>query len=68
MKKIILSIALLSIWSCTEATKKQTVNGSPFLTAVHWTVGGLTVSHMPPGWKIVDSVLTFTTAQILEEI
>ena len=39
-----------------------------FLTAVHWTVEGLANGdHMPPGWKIVDSVLTFTTAQILEE-
>ena len=68
MKKIILSIALLSIWSCTEATKKT---NSEWITLFDGSsLDGWRAyngDHMPPGWKIVDSVLTFTTAQILEE-
>ena len=33
-----------------------------------WKDGELIMSpKMPPGWKIIDSVLTFKTEQILEQ-
>jgi hypothetical protein len=68
MKKIILSIALLSIWSCTEAPKKtnsEWINLFDGSSLDGWRA--YNGDQMPPGWKIVDSVLTFTTSQILEE-
>ena len=68
MKKIILTIFLLSIWSCTESSKK--IN-SEWITLFDGTsLDGWRAyngDQMPPGWKIVDSILTFTTNQILEE-
>jgi hypothetical protein len=68
MKKIILSIALLSIWSCAEAPKKKS---SEWITLFDGTsLAGWRAyngDQMPPGWKIVDGILTFTTSQILEE-
>ena len=68
MKKITLFIALLTIWSCTEASKKTknewiTLFDGSSLDGWRAYNG----DQMPPGWKIVDNVMTFTTAQILEE-
>jgi hypothetical protein len=47
---------------------KNPVTGSPYLTVASlegWRA--YNGDQMPPGWKIVDGILTFTTAQILEE-
>ena len=68
MKKITLFIALLTIWSCTEASKKTK---NEWITLFDGSsLDGWRAYNgyqMPPGWKIVDNVMTFTTAQILEE-
>ena len=68
MKHIILAIILLSIYSCAEPTNNKT---SEWITLFDGTSlegwKAYNGDQMPPGWKIVDSVLTFTTSQILEE-
>ena len=58
MKKIILSIALLSIWSCTEAPKKtnsEWINLFDGSSLDGWRA--YNADQMPPGWKIVDGRL-----------
>ncbi|MGB2435024.1 MAG: family 16 glycoside hydrolase, partial [Flavobacteriaceae bacterium] len=67
MRKIILSIAILSIWSCAESSKNKSsewINLFDGSSLEGWRA--YNGDQMPPGWKIVDGILTFTTAQILE--
>lgn len=68
MRKIILSIAILSIWSCAESPKNKSsewINLFDGSSLEGWRA--YNGDQMPPGWKIVDGILTFTTAQILEQ-
>lgn len=68
MRKIILSIAILSIWSCAESSKNKSsewINLFDGSSLEGWRA--YNGDQMPPGWKIVDGILTFTTAQILEQ-
>ena len=68
MKKIILTLVLISFWSCKEPPKKPSnewINLFDGSSLEGWRA--YNGDRMPPGWKIVDSVLTFTTDQILEE-
>jgi hypothetical protein len=67
MRKIILLIAILSIWSCAEAPKKSSEWITLFDGSSLEGWRAYNGDQMPPGWKIVDGILTFTTAQILEE-
>lgn len=68
MKINILSLLLLSLLACSQQPKKKS---SQWMTLFDGTsLDGWRAyngDQMPPGWKIVDSILTFTTAQILEE-
>ena len=68
MRNIILSIAILSIWSCSDAPKNKSsewINLFDGSSLEGWRA--YNGDQMPPGWKIVDGILTFTTAQILEQ-
>lgn len=68
MRKIILTIAILSIWSCAESSKNKSsewINLFDGSSLEGWRA--YNGDQMPPGWKIVDGILTFTTAQILEQ-
>ena len=68
MRKIILSIAILSLWSCAESSKNKCsewINLFDGSSLEGWRA--YNGDQMPPGWKIVDGILTFTTAQILEQ-
>ena len=68
MKKNILLIAILVGFSCSDQNKKkstQWINLFDGSSLEGWRA--YNGDQMPPGWKIVDSTLTFTTKQILEE-
>ena len=68
MKKILLILTLCSLLSCGEQPKK---NSSEWINLFDGTSlkgwRAYNGDQMPPGWKIVDSVLTFTTDQIIEK-
>ena len=68
MKKIILTLVLISFWSCADTPKKVS---NEWITLFDGSsLNGWRAyngDRMPPGWKIINSVLTFTTDQILEE-
>ena len=68
MKKIILTLVLISFWSCAENPKKASNEWISLFDGS--SLNGWRAyngDQMPPGWKIINSVLTFTTDQILEE-
>ena len=68
MKKFILLIAVLSLLACSEKPNKKSsewINLFDGTSLEGWRA--YNGDQMPPGWKIVDSILTFTTAQIFEE-
>ena len=69
MKQFILIIIILFIFSCTQASKNKPssewINLFDGTSLEGWRA--YNGDKMPPGWKIVDSILTFTTDQILEE-
>ena len=69
MKQFILIIIILFIFSCTQASKNKPssewINLFDGTSLQGWRA--YNGDKMPPGWKIVDSILTFTTDQILEE-
>ena len=68
MKKIILTLVLISFWSCADTPKKVS---NEWITLFDGSsLNGWRAyngDRMPPGWKIINSVLSFTTDQILEE-
>ena len=68
MKKIILTLVLISFCSCAETPKKAS---NEWITLFDGSsLNGRRAyngDRMPPGWKIINSVLSFTTNQILEE-
>ena len=69
MKKTILLLAFLITLSCSENNKK--INSEWISLFDGSSLKGWRAyngDQMPPGWKIVDSILTFSTAQILEKI
>ena len=69
MKQFILIITILFTFSCTQASKNKPssewINLFDGTSIEGWRA--YNGDEMPPGWKIVDSILTFTTDQILEE-
>ena len=68
MKKIFLLIIVCLVASCKEQPKKNTgewINLFDGTSLDGWRA--YNGDQMPPGWKIVDGVLTFTTEQIMEE-
>ena len=68
MKNFFLVIVIFLFISCKQASKK---NASVWINLFDGTsLNGWRAyngDEMPPGWMIIDSVLTFTTDQIMEE-
>ena len=68
MKNFFLLIVICLLISCKQASKK---NASEWISLFDGTsLNGWRAyngDEMPPGWMIIDSVLTFTTDQIMEE-
>ena len=68
MKNFFLVIVICLFISCKQALKK---NASEWISLFDGTsLNGWRAyngDEMPPGWMIIDSVLTFTTDQIMEE-
>ena len=68
MKKIIYTISMFAFIACTEQPKKK---ANDWITLFDGTSlegwRAYNGDQMPPGWKIVDEILTFTTDQILEK-
>ena len=68
MKNFSLVIVIYLFISCKQASKK---NASEWISLFDGTsLNGWRAyngDEMPPGWMIIDSVLTFTTDQIMEE-
>ena len=68
MKNFFLVIVICLFISCKKASKK---NASEWISLFDGTsLNGWRAyngDEMPPGWMIIDSVLTFTTDQIMEE-
>ena len=68
MKNFFLVIVIFLFISCKQASKK---NASVWISLFDGTsLNGWRAyngDEMPPGWMIIDSVLTFTTDQIMEE-
>ena len=69
MKKNILLILISISLSCSNQNKNKSnewINLFDGSSLDGWRA--YNGDQMPPGWKIVDSVLTFNTKQILERI
>ena len=68
MKKNILLLLSFIVLSCSNQVKKQSndwINLFDGRSLEGWRA--YNGEKMPPGWKIIDSTLTFTTDQILEK-
>jgi hypothetical protein len=67
MRNIVLVLMLVSL-SCSDQQRKKSNDWIALFDGSSlegWRA--YNGDQMPPGWKIIDSVLTFTTEQILEE-